>query len=122
MFTNYRHGNYLINDKTSIAVNLSDIPDDDILYPNHSRKQMAREIFQNIAGEYYAKLLDTKHPLTSHPEFKSSITNADHEIAFAFCTTDYLDNLPEITVAKYPEAYQIDISNRILVHAFNESG
>lgn len=122
MFTNYRHGNYLINDKTSIAVNLSDIPDDDILYPNHSRKQMAREIFQNIAGEYYAKLLDTKHPLTSHPEFKSSITNADHEIAFAFCTTDHLDNLPEITVAKYPEAYQIDISNRILVHAFNESG
>jgi hypothetical protein len=121
MFTDHQNKNYVINDQTSIAVNLQDIPKTPD-YPNNSRQQMAREIFQNIAGEYYAKLLGTKHSLTSHPEFKSHIENTNHEISFTFFATNHLDDLPEITSDKYPEAYQIDIGDKITIKAFNEQG
>jgi hypothetical protein len=124
MFTNYQYRSHLINDKTSIAVNLADIPDTPTPeYPEKgSRRQMIREIFQNICGEYYAKLLGTKNGLSSHPQFKSHIENSDHEISFVFINDDHLDGLPNITVDKYPEAYQIDINDTIQVKAFNESG
>lgn len=122
-FTDYQYKSYTINEQTSLAYDETSIPNGATPeYPRDgSRRQMVKEIIQNISGEYYAKLLQTKHPLNSHVEFKTHIDNNEHEISFIFIN-DHLDNLPEITINKYPEAYQIEIGNKIIIKAFNEQG
>jgi hypothetical protein len=124
VFTDYSYRTHIINNKTSIAVNLAEIPNDSTPeYPNPgSRRQMIREIFQNICGEFYAKLQGTKHSLVSHPQFKTHIENNPHEISFIFINGDHLDGFSSVTKDRYPEAYQIDIGDAIQVKAFNEMG
>jgi hypothetical protein len=124
MFANTENKQYIINDDTSISFNLESIPSGVTPeYPvSGARRQLIREIFQNIAGEYYTKLLQTNHALASHPNLKIKIENAAHEISFEFLSSDHLDSLDQITSDKYPEAYQININDKIQVRAFNEYG
>lgn len=122
-YTDIKNEYYIINNQTSLAFNINDIPNE--LTPEYprdgSRKQMIRELFQNMAGEYYAKSLETPFPLASSPEFHTSIRNESHEIAFKFID-GHLSNFNYVTADKYPEAYEIFINDKITVLAFNEQG
>jgi hypothetical protein len=101
-----------------MAIDLNAFPSD--------KRQIVLEIFQNVIGEYYAKLQGTHHSLASHPTLLREIPSQSDikggEILFELLTSDSLPGFNEVTKDNYPEAYTIEVGKTICVKAFNEQG